>query len=176
MRAHTGGVHIPLGRDRVRGYVIPSVLQLPLRRRSRGARVRAWLAAGVLLALWAVPGAGAEAARPVVLVLHSYHPGFTWTDAEQRGILDGLRKAAADVELQVEYLDAKRHPAPEVRARFEDLVSAKLSGTRIAVVLATDNAALEVALDARPRLFPGAPVVYCGINGSPEAWCRGGPA
>ena len=33
----------------------------------------------------------------MVLVLHSYHPGFTWTDAEQRGILAGLRKAAADV-------------------------------------------------------------------------------
>jgi PAS domain S-box-containing protein len=111
--------------------------------------------------------------RPTLLVLHSYHPGFTWTDKEQRGIERGLRAAQVDVRLQVEYLDAKRHPGAAVRARFEELLVTKLAGERFAAVLATDNAALELALDLRPRLFPGTPVVFCGFNGPPEPVVQG---
>jgi PAS domain S-box-containing protein len=111
----------------------------------------------------------AGAGRPVpVLVIHSYHPGYTWTSREQQGIEEGFHEAGVRVELQVEYLDAKWHPGPAVRARLEELLATKLAGIRFPVVLVTDNAALEFALDARPRLFPGTPIVFCGINGSPE--------
>jgi PAS domain S-box-containing protein len=110
----------------------------------------------------------APAAPPQVLVIHSYHPGFTWTDKEQHGIENGFRAAGLAVDLQVEYLDAKRHPGPAVRDRFEELLATKLAGIRYPVVLTTDNAALEFALKVRPRLFSQAAVVFCGFNGPPE--------
>jgi hypothetical protein len=49
--------------------------------------------------------------KPVrVLVLHSYHHGFTWTDQVQSGIESEIDGSGREVEIGVEYLDAKRHP------------------------------------------------------------------
>jgi PAS domain S-box-containing protein len=117
--------------------------------------------------------AGSDRPPLPVLVLHSYHAGFTWTDLEMKGIRDELRAHHPEIDLQVEYLDAKRHPDPAVTALFADLLAVKLHGIAFPVVIATDNAALEFALDVRPVLFPGAPVVFCGVNGPPEAAIRG---
>jgi two-component system cell cycle sensor histidine kinase/response regulator CckA len=129
----------------------------------------AWLVA------LALAGRAAAAERPAVLILHSYHPGFTWTDREQRGIEEGFLRAGIDVALDVEYLDAKRHPDPVVRAKLRELLAAKYAGTRFRVVVTTDNAALEFALEVRPELFPGAAVVFCGFNGAPERVVAGQP-
>ncbi len=113
--------------------------------------------------------------RPLspLLVLHSYHPGFTWTDNEMKGIRDGFRANHPGVDLHVEYLDTKRHASPAVSARFGDLLRTKIHGMTFPVVVVTDNSALEFALDVRPTLFPDAAVVFCGINGPPEAVIRG---
>lgn len=108
-----------------------------------------------------------------VLVLHSYHPGFTWTENEMKGIYEGFSTGAAQVDLYIEYLDAKRHSDPEVLKLFCDLLQKKLAGKNPSVVLTTDNIALQTALDLRPSLFPDAVVVFCGLNGSPEAVIKG---
>jgi PAS domain S-box-containing protein len=129
----------------------------------------------LILALLAVaPAAASAGSRPVpVLVIHSYHPAYTWTAHEQQGIEQGLRAAGVDAALQIEYLDAKWHPGAAVRARFEDLLRSKLARVKYPVVLVTDNAALEFAFEVRPRLFPEAAIVFCGVNGTPEAVVRG---
>ncbi len=108
-----------------------------------------------------------------VLVLHSYHPGFTWTENEMKGIYEGFRTGASQVDLYIEYLDAKRHSDPEILKLFCDLLQKKLAGKYPQVVLTTDNIALQTALDLRPNLFPDAVVVFCGLNGSPEAVIKG---
>ena len=128
----------------------------------------------VLALLGAYPSAASPGDRPVpVLVIHSYHPAYTWTEREQRGIEQGFRAAGVDAALQVEYLDAKWHPGAAVRARFEDVLRAKLVRMRYPVVLVTDNAALEFAFEVRPRLFPEAAIVFSGVNGTPEEVLRG---
>jgi hypothetical protein len=45
-----------------------------------------------------------------VLILHSYHHGFTWTDEEMAGIMTTLRETDPAVEPAVEYMDWKRYP------------------------------------------------------------------
>src|SRR6266498_5095336 len=47
--------------------------------------------------------------RKQVLVLHSYHKGLRWTDAEDAGISSVLG-ARPELDVHTEYLDTKRHP------------------------------------------------------------------
>lgn len=118
-------------------------------------------------------GAEPEHSHASVLILHSYHPGFTWTDNEMEGINKGLQAIYPEADLYIEYMDAKRFGDTGVHLRFIDLVRDKVQGTDYPVVIATDNIALELALDLRPELFPRAQIVFCGINGPPEEVIQG---
>jgi len=115
-----------------------------------------------------------EHIRPVrILVLNSYHYGFTWTDLVMRGITDTFKKSNVPVSLQVEYLDAKRFPAARVKESIRALLSLKISDNPIRVVITSDNIALETAIALRPDMFPDAAIVFCGFNGNPDAVTAG---
>jgi PAS domain S-box-containing protein len=123
---------------------------------------------GAALSLWL---AAAAAAPPQVLILNSYHRGFAWTDGETDGMLAGLRSRWPDLDPWVEYLDAKRIPEGPVRESLLGYLHAKYRDRRPALVLVTDDAALELALAHREDALGGAPIVFCGVNGY-----RPGPA
>jgi PAS domain S-box-containing protein len=117
--------------------------------------------------------AESEYKQASVLILNSYHPGFTWTDNEMQGIRKGLRAVLSDALMQIEYMDAKRFDNAEVRLRFTELLKAKTRGRYFPVIITTDNIALQLALDVRPELFPRSQIVFCGINGPSEDVIRG---
>ena len=108
-----------------------------------------------------------------VLVLHSYHPGFPWTDEIQAGILSEFRRLDPHFEPFVEYLDWKRFPGRESMERFRQSIAAKHAGKRFGVILVSDNAALDFALANRESLFGGAPIVFSGLNGYREGMFTG---
>jgi len=114
-----------------------------------------------------IPGLGAVPAqdfRPV-LVLNSYHNGYTWSDNEMVGIEETLRNADPRIQPLVEYLDCKHFPKMEHFDRIRDLFQQKYRAKDFPLVIAADNPALEFALKFRPQLFPRAVIVFCGING-----------
>jgi signal transduction histidine kinase len=100
-----------------------------------------------------------------VLILDSYHLGYSWSDNEMRGIVEALLKADPRVEPLIEFLDCKHYPGMEHFDRIRDLFLQKYRGKDFPVVIAADNPALEFALKYRPQLFPRAAIVFCGING-----------
>ncbi|MBD3174410.1 MAG: PAS domain S-box protein, partial [Armatimonadia bacterium] len=107
--------------------------------------------------------ASAEDDAPEVLVLHSYHSGLSWTD----GVTDGLREVlqdAGELTLCLEYMDSKRHPVDEVEEPLVELLRARYSGAPPSVVVVVDNNALDLIKRRREELFPGTPIVFCGIN------------
>jgi PAS domain S-box-containing protein len=119
----------------------------------------------LLLLLVAVPvHALSPQGRSQVLIIHSYHSGLTWTDAVTSGIRDALSRSDSDIQISAEYLDARRYPKSELSRRIRELLLAKLEGTIPDLVIASDNNALDLVLQQRDRLFPGIPVVFCGIN------------
>ncbi|MGE5300256.1 MAG: hypothetical protein ACM3MB_04740 [Acidobacteriota bacterium] len=81
------------------------------------------------------------------------------------GIIGTLRESSLSIRPIVEYLDCKRFPSMEHFDRIRDLFAQKYHGRKFAVVIAADNPALLFALKYRPQLFPGASIVFCGING-----------
>lgn len=100
-----------------------------------------------------------------VLVLNSYHMGYSWSDNEMDGITATLRMSPLRTRAIVEYLDCKRFPGMEQFDKLKDLFALKYRGRKFAAVIAADNPALQFALKYRQQLFPGVPVVFCGING-----------
>ncbi len=110
-----------------------------------------------------------------ILIIHSYHPSFSWTDRVMQGMQAEFDQSGLVVDISVEYLDAKRHPPEEVVAAFDELLAAKYEAYSIDVILVSDNDALDFILRYGDRLFPGMPVVFGGINNFDDDLLAGHP-
>ncbi len=110
---------------------------------------------------------------PQVLILNSYHPGFTWSDEELTGVLQELRRRYPDLDPAIEYLDTKHFPSDEHLLQVKDYLARKYRGHKYDLVIVLDNPALQLALSKQPELFPGTPVVFAGINDFKPAMLAG---
>jgi signal transduction histidine kinase/CheY-like chemotaxis protein len=111
-----------------------------------------------------VPNYAHAARAPLVLVLNSYHPQYGWTEELVRGVRDDLA-ALPPENLHIEFMDARRMVDD---AKYLDLLAAvyqhKYGRLRPDVIISSDDSALTFLLDRRDTLFPGVPIVFCGIN------------
>jgi PAS domain S-box-containing protein len=122
------------------------------------------------LALWLAP-AQARGPQPNqtrlppqrVLVLHSYHPEYTWTTALTRGISDAFT-AHPEYEVLTAYLDAKRFENRADNPVLRELLKRRYQDYHIALIICCDNYALDLLLEDRAAFLPDVPVVFCGIN------------
>ncbi len=101
---------------------------------------------------------------PKVLVLHSYHQGYHWTDMIQEGFSRTLSQQFPQVEVHVEYMNTKRYALETVESNLLDLYTTLYRNVEFDAIVASDNNALDFLLQYREQLFPGVPVVFCGIN------------
>ena len=108
----------------------------------------------------------AEATKPSqsILIVHSYHQGFRWTDSIMEGMLDVLQKEAPDADIHAEYLDAKRLPLEIFSPFLDETLRRKFSRITPSVILVSDDAALDLMLTLRDKHYPGVPLVFCGVN------------
>jgi PAS domain S-box-containing protein len=115
----------------------------------------------------AVAGMGQHTAqasdRHHVLVIHSYHKGFTWTDHIDITLRQTLASHSG-IEVSSEYLDSKRLTLARAAIPFLGFLEEKYASRRPDIVILTDNNALEFTASHYDRLFRGIPVVFCGIN------------
>lgn len=119
----------------------------------------------IFLAVLLLPFATAAQARSQnVLVLHSYHPGLSWTDTLNAGIQETFRAENRKVLLWVEYLDTKRNTDTSYLSLQAALLRHKLANSIFDLIVTTDNGALNFVLKYRQSIFRGAPVVFCGVN------------
>ena len=101
---------------------------------------------------------------PKVLVLHSYHQGFEWTDSIQKAFSNTLTVSFPKAEVYVEYMNTKRQSLGTMAPQLTTLYKHSYSNVVFDVIVASDNNALDFLLLHRDSLFPGVPVVFCGIN------------
>ncbi|WP_139902452.1 ABC transporter substrate binding protein [Clostridium thermarum] len=100
----------------------------------------------------------------LVLIINSYHRGYSWTDDQTEGILSSLKEKYPDKNISVEYMDWKRYPTKEQLQNFYSSLKLKYLNEHIDLLITTDDAALEFALENRKELFSDAPIVFSGIN------------
>jgi hypothetical protein len=58
------------------------------------------------------PGHADPVSPTDILILHSYHYGYKWTDDITRGLDDTLSQSHVPLALHVEYMDTKRVASP----------------------------------------------------------------
>jgi PAS domain S-box-containing protein len=116
--------------------------------------------------LWMIAPAAWAAPQPSVLLLNSYNAGLSWTDDITTGVRNTLRAQNQAINLQVEYLDSKRHPEAEYLEQYIDqFFSYKLQHSHFDLLIVSDNDAFNFALRHRNGLLAGKPIVFCGVNG-----------
>lgn len=124
----------------------------------------------VLCSCFTVP---ASANSKQVLVLNSYHQGYRWTDNIVSGIMSVLGSSTTHAALTIEDMDTKRISRPEYLERLYEVYKYKFQNRKFDVVICTDDTAFNFVSTYRQELFPGTPVVFCGINYLDEAMLAG---
>lgn len=99
-----------------------------------------------------------------ILILNSYDEGYRWTNEQSRAITDKLKAKFDNILISVEYMDTKYHPERENIEQLYQLYKYKYENTKIDLIFATDNAALEFSLEHRKELFSDAPVIFSGVT------------
>ncbi len=99
-----------------------------------------------------------------IILINSYNKGFTWTDDQVDGIVKHITEQYPNVNIFVEYLDWKNFPSDSVLACQYDLFSEKYRHTNIDLIITTDDAAMQFAIDYREDLFNGAPIIFGSVN------------
>ncbi|NDY72727.1 diguanylate cyclase [Desulfobacter hydrogenophilus] len=107
-------------------------------------------------------GTGLPPAAKRILILHSYHKGFSWTDNIETGIRTALE--GAPVEIFSEYLDSKRQPLEAAGSYILEYLNWKYKILPIDLLILSDNNAVTFLHRYKKSLFPGVPIVFCGIN------------
>ncbi|HWR04100.1 MAG TPA: ABC transporter substrate binding protein [Humidesulfovibrio sp.] len=131
-----------------------------------------WFRAIIFLTLLALHVLGAaQAARQApaeagavqrVLVVHSYNPGYIWTDTLAKGIQGAL--PGDGITLETHYLDAKRDLDPESLAAKAQAILRRIEHWRPQVVIASDDAAQIYLTQPFLKGRPWPQVIFCGVN------------
>ncbi|OEF30106.1 hypothetical protein A1QC_03225 [Vibrio rumoiensis 1S-45] len=99
-----------------------------------------------------------------VLILHSYHQGFAWTDELQDGLDQTLPK---NIALNVHYLDSKHFQSLEYKDRLYHLYKTVFKNRTYDAIVVSDNRALELLNRLRPEI-DRTPIFYTGIDSFQE--------
>ncbi len=120
----------------------------------------------LLLLLALLPGTldAGSGSKKDILFVNSYHNGYAWSDDILAGVRAGLDESGEDIDLQIEYLDAKKHDLESLSPAYLGLFRGKFARHHFHVVIAADNDAFNYVMSVRDELFPGTPVVFCGVN------------
>lgn len=113
--------------------------------------------------------------RTNVLILHSYHVGYKWTDDVHAGILSSLAPINAELDIHVEYMDMKRYFSEDRYQVIFHTLSDKYKYIPIDYIVSSDDAALLFLKKYGRALFPDAIVSFCGANYLDEVDLQGYP-
>ena len=108
-----------------------------------------------------------------VLLLNSYHPGFSWSDEEETGVIRQLKDELPSASILIEYLDAKRYPQKSNLVRMKTFLIDKYQGKKIDLIIALDDAAVEILTTYCAELFQDIPVVVAGVTSFHKYAARG---
>lgn len=96
-----------------------------------------------------------------ILLIHSYHSGFKWTD----DISAGVNAALGDrVNLFVEYMDTKHQYSEEYLELLSNLLEYKFPQHNFQLIICSDNNAFNFLTNEAGRVFGYTPIVFCGLN------------
>lgn len=98
-----------------------------------------------------------------VLLLHSYHKGYKWSDDISFEIEKKL-KNEKNIDLTTFYMDTKHIATPKYLEKLAQLYKEQFSTRNFNLLIVSDNNALDFVLKYRDSIFKDLPILFCGIN------------
>ena len=98
-----------------------------------------------------------------VLLIHSYHKGYIWTN----DISNAIEKEFSNhknIELTTVYMDTKRVSNPKYIDSLVTLYKEQFKNRKFDLILVSDNNAFDFIIKYHQQLFIDIPVLFCGIN------------
>jgi hypothetical protein len=146
---------------------VPAALELTRAMRC-GRYLRAWSLTMLLVGLWhgAAPAAPAAPDQASVLILLPDQPGLPAAMAIVSGIRAVLLKEwSFRVTIEIEHVDVARFASPEAEERrLRTVYGSKYGHQRFDVIVAALPGPSRFIRRARDELWPGTPVVVCGVD------------
>ncbi len=99
-----------------------------------------------------------------VLILHSYNLGMRWSDNVTLGVMSVLEEGDTNMDVRVEFMDAKRISSEEYFHSLYELYQKKFPPDQFDVIITVDDDAFNFMRRYRAPLFGETPVVFCGVN------------
>lgn len=99
-----------------------------------------------------------------VLILHSYHQSYKWTNDINKGINFIFQDENKSYEFYYEYMDTKRFVDDKHYKNLLGLYRNKYQILNIDLIIASDNNAFNFLKKYSDILFSEIPIVLCGIN------------
>lgn len=107
----------------------------------------------------------AETEEPIILILNSYHQGYTWSDDELAGEIDVLYESYPYASIYVEHMDQKRFPGTVKTQELNNQILRKFAKRAPDIIIANDNIATNYALSLKENSWPDIPIVFTGFSG-----------
>lgn len=98
-----------------------------------------------------------------VLLLHSYHKGYKWSDEISNAIESKLENRK-DINISTLYMDTKKINTPLYYQTLFQLYKQQFNNRTFDLIIVSDNNALEFLNLYSQELFPNIPILFCGIN------------
>lgn len=100
-----------------------------------------------------------------VLILHSYHKGYEWSDSISLAIEKNLKNDFKNnIHIYTEYMDTKHIYSYEYKEHILKLYQYKYKHKKFDLIIASDNNALNFLEKYNQDIFVDTPIVFCGIN------------
>jgi diguanylate cyclase (GGDEF)-like protein len=99
-----------------------------------------------------------------ILLLNSYHSGYTWSDDIFSGIFTMFESTGHPYDIDIEYMDTQRIMNSEYLLNLKSIYSNKYEDSDYDIIIASDDAAYNFLREQGENLFGLTPVVFCGVN------------
>lgn len=99
-----------------------------------------------------------------VLILHSYHQSYKWTDDISKGIKNSFKKFPQEVNFYIEYMDTKRYIDKVYYKLLYNTYETKYKNIKFDVIISSDNNAFNFLKQYNQKLFNSTPVIFSGVN------------
>ncbi|MGM0607948.1 MAG: ABC transporter substrate binding protein [Candidatus Muiribacteriota bacterium] len=99
-----------------------------------------------------------------ILLIHSYHRGYIWSDKVNEGILNHFQERDIPVEFYIEYMDTLRMNNVVLELAYNQYIEEKYKGRDIDLIISVDQEAFNFIKDVRNDVFGDIPFIFCGIQ------------
>jgi PAS domain S-box-containing protein len=103
-----------------------------------------------------------------ILLLHSYHKGYSWSDAISKAVEEGFKDT--QYQITTEYMDTKIIYTENYIEKLKEFYKVRYQNRKFELIIASDNNALEFLEKYSDEIFQNTPIVFCGINNFDKNW------